>query len=255
MASRPSLPRSGSSIAAADKTIVLVSGGNAGIGYEIVKKLALENPTFHVLMGTRDTRKGEAAVASMGGPINANPIQLDLADDTSIARCAATIEQRFGRLDVLVNNAGTAGMDLGEGRTPREVYGHVLGLNVTGTALLTDAMAPLLEKAKQPRVVMVTSTLGSIQRVLASERKPLPVPSYSASKAAVNYLTVYYARQYPGWKVNAVCPGFRATALNQAKRNEETDPKKGAVRVVELVTEGEGGVTGTYSDVDGGVAW
>ena len=252
--SRPGLSRSGSSIMAATKVISLVSGGNAGIGFEIVKKLAqIEN--HHVLMGCRDTAKGEAAAASMGAPKNVNPIQLDITDDESIEHCFKTIEQLFGKLDILINNAGTAGKANGLDRKPRELYDEVFSVNVTSTALLTDAMTPLLEKSKSPKVIMITSGLGSIQRVLDQKTAPLPVPWYSASKTAMNYLCVYYAKKFPHWRVNAVCPGYRATGLNNAELTAETDPALGAVRAVELALEGNDGATGTYSHSDGTYPW
>jgi NAD(P)-dependent dehydrogenase (short-subunit alcohol dehydrogenase family) len=240
---------------AATKTIVLVSGGNTGIGYEIVKKLALENPSFHVLMGCRDTSKGEAAAASMGAPLNVNPIQLDITDDNSIDLSFKTIEQLFGKLDILINNAGTAGKDLGPGRSPREIYEHVYRVNVTGAALLTEAMTPLLQKSPLPKVIMITSGLGSIQRLLDSKDPVRPVPWYSSSKSSMNYLCVYYAKKHPDWKVNAVCPGYRATGLNSAKLSEDTDPAKGAIRAAQLAAEGRDGVTGTFSDEDGPWPW
>lgn len=87
------------------KTIILVTGGNQGIGYEIVKSLS-KNSNYQILMGCRDTSKGEAAASSMGAPTNVNPIQIDITDDESIDHCVKTISQLFGRLDVLVNNAG-----------------------------------------------------------------------------------------------------------------------------------------------------
>jgi NAD(P)-dependent dehydrogenase (short-subunit alcohol dehydrogenase family) len=252
--SRPSLSRSGSSIMAATKVISLVTGGNAGIGYEIVKQLA-QNPDHQVLMGCRDTSKGEAAVASMGAQNNINPIQLDITDDESIEHCFKTIEQLFGKLDILINNAGTAGKANGLDRKPREIYDEVFSVNVTSAALLTDAMTPLLEKSKNPKVIMITSGLGSIQRVLDQKSAPIPVPWYSASKSALNYLTVYYAKKFPEWKVNAVCPGYRATGLNSAELNDQTDPALGAVRAVQLALEGKDGVTGTYSHSDGTYPW
>ena len=80
-------------------------GGNAGIGYEIVKSLS-KLPNHQVLMGCRDTHKGEIAVASMGAPMNVNPMQLDVTDDESIEHAYLTVAQMFGKLDVLVHNAG-----------------------------------------------------------------------------------------------------------------------------------------------------
>lgn len=87
------------------KTIVLVTGGNQGIGYEIVKALS-KQPELQILLGCRDTTKGEVAAASMGAPLNVNPIQLDITDDKSIEHCFKAVQQLFGRLDVLINNAG-----------------------------------------------------------------------------------------------------------------------------------------------------
>jgi NAD(P)-dependent dehydrogenase (short-subunit alcohol dehydrogenase family) len=251
--SRPNLSRSGSNIMAATKTISLVSGGNAGIGYEIVKALS-QHSDHHILMGCRDTHKGEDAVASMGAPKNVNPIQLDITDDESIDHCFKTIEQLFGKLDILINNAGTAGKANGLDRPKRELYDEVFSVNVTGTALLTDAMTPLLNKSKTPKVIMITSVLGSIQNVLDGKGTPLPVPWYSASKSAMNYLCVYYAKKEPTWRVNAVCPGYRATGLNSAELSESTDPKLGAVRAMQLCFEDKG-ETGTYSHMDGVYPW
>jgi len=80
-------------------------GGNAGIGYEIVKSLS-KLPNHQILMGCRDTHKGEIAAASMGAPANVNPMQLDITDDESIEHAYLTIAQMFGKLDVLIHNAG-----------------------------------------------------------------------------------------------------------------------------------------------------
>lgn len=87
-----------------NKKIALVTGGNAGIGYHICEKLAREHPNFHVLLGSRDTSKGEAAVAAMGAPRNVKSIQLDVTDDESIDNCFKAIEQKFGSLDCLVSS-------------------------------------------------------------------------------------------------------------------------------------------------------
>jgi len=243
-----------SSVATASKTIVLVTGGNAGIGYEIVKKLALENANFQVLMGCRDTHKGEAAVVSMGAPINVNPIQLDITDDESVEHCYLTIEQLFGRLDVLVNNAGTAAQHEPEETTLRQKFDLVFSVNVTSTAVLTEKLTPLLQRSKLPKVINVSSTLGSIQTTL---KRGIPNSGfyYNVSKAALNMLTAYYSNKYPNWKVNSVCPGYRATGLNGEQLSEELHPKYGAVRVAQLALDGPDGVTGTYSNSEGSIPW
>lgn len=253
--SRPGLIHRPSTVTAARKTIVLVSGGNTGIGYEIVKKLAADSPDNQVLMGCRDTEKGEEAAARMGAPRNVNPIQLDITDDQSIEHCYLAIEQHFGKLDVLINNAGTAGQTLPKDASLREKFDLCLNVNVTSTAVLTDHFIPLLEKSKLPKIIFITSVLGSIQTIVDRGSLLAPLPWYNSSKSAVNMLAAHYALAHPTWKVNAVCPGYRATGLNGEKLTEETDPKHGAVRVAQLVADGPDGVSATYSNNKGTIGW
>lgn len=128
-----------------------------------------------------------------------------------------------------------------------------MSVNVSSIALLTDKVAPLLDKSTLPKVILISSGAGSIQVVLDQKNNPSPAPlfAYGASKAAVNYLMALYSRLKPEWKVNAVCPGVRTTGLNQVPEREDTHPRLGAVRVVDLVKEGPEGVTGTFSSSEG----
>ncbi len=258
MAQRPELKR-GPSSAIASKTIVLITGGNAGIGYEIVKSLASLQPNYQILLGARDIHKGEEAASSLGAPTNVNPIQLDVTSDESINLCFKTIEQHFGRLDILINNAGTAGRDLGTypptSETLREIYNHCYNVNVTGAAILTETMIPLLQLSTLPKVIMISSGLGSITNLQRPQAPLIPVPFYNATKSAMNYLAAYYAKKYPNFKVNSVCPGLNATGLNGLELTEENHPRNGAIRAVQLATEGPGGVSGTYSNKEGPVPW
>jgi NAD(P)-dependent dehydrogenase (short-subunit alcohol dehydrogenase family) len=246
MTARPQAVRTSSTVTAT-KTLVLISGGNAGIGYEMVKKIATEHPsTHHILMGCQDTHKGEIAVASMGAPMNVNPIQLDITSDESIDLCFKAIEQNFGKLDILINNAGTAGRDLPPDRSFRQVYDHCFSVNVTSAALLTEAMTPLLEKSKLPKVIFIASRLGSIARALQPNFEFVSAPFYNSSM-----LCAFYAKKHPSWKVNALCPGLNATELSDIEKTEETGPKNDAVRAVQFVLDGPDGVTGTYSEKEG----
>lgn len=256
--SRPELTRAGSSIAVSNKTIVLVTGGDQGVGYEIVKSLALLRSDYQVLLGCRDTTKGEMAVASMGAPLNVNPIQLDITDDRSIDHCVKATEQHFGRLDVLINNAGTAGNDLvGTELEPtrRQVWMHVYNVNVISTAVFTERLIPLLEKSKDPRIIFVSSEIASIGKVLELKKpnKPELVP-YCSSKAALNMMAVDYAMRYPRFKVNASCPGHRAPDSNHAESKDERDPAKGAVNAVRLATEADS-PTATFTNSEGTIPW
>jgi NAD(P)-dependent dehydrogenase (short-subunit alcohol dehydrogenase family) len=255
MTARPQAVRRSSTVTAT-KTLVLISGGNAGIGYEMVKRIATEHPsTHHVLMGCRDTHEGEIAVASMGAPMNVNPIQLDITSDESIDHCFKAIEQNFGKLDVLINNAGTAGRELSSGKSLRQVYDHCFSVNATSAALLTEAMTPLLEESKLPKVIFITSRLGSIARALQPNSEFVPTPFYNSSKSATNMLCAFYARKHPNWKVNAVCPGSTATQLDDIEETEGTGVENGAIRAVQLVLDGPDGVTGTYSEKEGPLPW
>lgn len=104
------------------------------------------------------------------------------------------------------------------------------------------------------KIIFVSSGAGSIQKLTQRDSAP-PNFFYGSSKAALNYLAVHYARAHPEWRVNAVCPGYRATKINDAELNDDTRPELGAVRVVELCREGKGGVTGTYSNSEGELPW
>ncbi|EXJ88781.1 hypothetical protein A1O3_01845 [Capronia epimyces CBS 606.96] len=201
--SRPGLEHRPSSVAVATKSIILVTGGNTGIGYEIVKKLALENPNFQVLMGCRDTNKGEEAAASMGAPANVNPIQLDITDDESIEHCYLAINQHFGKLDVLINNAATAAQHLPPTATLREKYDLTHSVNVTSTAVLTERLIPLLQKSRLPKIIFISTGLASLTATAEAKGHRSSAVWYSASKSAVNAVMAFYAKTHPTWKVNA----------------------------------------------------
>jgi NAD(P)-dependent dehydrogenase (short-subunit alcohol dehydrogenase family) len=116
-------------------------------------------------------------------------------------------------------------------------------------------MIPLLEKSKLPKIIFITSSLGSIG-ALQEGGFLSQTPAYNASKSAVNMLTAYYAKRYPNFKVNACCPGLRATNLHGMElTGEESDPALGAVNAVRLATAGPSTETGTYSNTEGPLPW
>lgn len=148
-------------MAAEDKTIVLVTGANGGIGYELVNQLCAKEG-FHVLLGSRSIEKGNAAVKEIsskhGGAVEL--LQIDCQDDDSIAAAAKTIESKFGRLDVLVNNAAVA---LSKAPTLRQKMIETFNTNAAGIAVIGYTFQPLLRKSKgQARMVNVSSGVGSI---------------------------------------------------------------------------------------------
>jgi NAD(P)-dependent dehydrogenase (short-subunit alcohol dehydrogenase family) len=116
-------------------------------------------------------------------------------------------------------------------------------------------MLPLLQESKLPKIIFISSRLGSIVNVLRPEAKLPPVLFYSASKSAVNYLAAYYANKCPHFKANSCCLGFNATGLSNAELTEESDPRNGAINAVRLATEGPNGATGTFTNKEGPIPW
>ena len=238
------------------RPVSLVSGGNKGIGFEIARGLARAG--HHVLIGCRDSSRGAAAIAALdaeGGRAEALP--LDVADDASIAAAAAIIDRRFGRLDVLVNNAGVSLDSRIAASSLRAVMRQTFEVNVFGLACLMEAMAPLLARSAHPRIVNMSSGLGSLAQNSAPDFefasvKPL---AYNSSKAAVTMLTVLAAARLRdlGIKVNAADPGFCATDLN-GRRGYRT-PEQGAQVAIRLATLDDDGPTGGLFDESGPVPW
>ncbi|WP_380165611.1 SDR family oxidoreductase [Jannaschia sp. R86511] len=234
----------------------LVTGANKGIGYEIAAGLGARG--WRVGVGARDRARREAAVASLrAGGVDAFGVPLDVTDDESVAGAARLVEQLAGGLDVLVNNAGITG---GAAQLPTTVdlaeLRAVLEVNVFGPIRVTNAVLPMLRRSRAPRIVNVSSSVGSLtlQTDPRSETGPLAV-AYSPSKSYLNAVTVQYAKELAGTNilVNAACPGFVATDLN-GFRGHRT-PQQGAVTPIRLALLPDDGPTGSFFDDDGVVPW
>ena len=233
-------------------TIALVTGANKGIGYRIVEQLKARGMT--VLLGGRDQKRREAAAAELG----VEPLALDVTDPASVAAAAAHVRTAFGRLDVLVNNAGIAGTGVvPPSATTVEAVREVFDTNVYGVIRVTNAMLPLLLRSSAPRIVNVSSRVGSLA-VQSDPAGPLsvipPTVAYPMSKTALNAVTVQYARELAGRVlVNAADPGYCATDLND-HRGWRT-AAEGAAVAVRLATLDADGPTGGFFSDDGPVAW
>ncbi|KAI7777918.1 hypothetical protein LA080_002902 [Diaporthe eres] len=196
------------------KLICLITGANQGLGFEAAKALVTSRrgpngEAYHVLVGSRDFAKGEKAAAainsiSAGGGGSAEAIQLDVTDASSIAAAAEKVRDDHGRLDALVNNAGTLSQD------PAGVAAALradLEVNVLGAAAVTEAFMPLLLPAAKaseadPRLVFVSSSMGSLtgaaepsSRYCRSVLGTSPL-EYRLSKAALNMLMLEYWKRY-----------------------------------------------------------
>ncbi|KQV69702.1 dehydrogenase [Nocardioides sp. Root122] len=236
-------------------TTALVTGANKGIGYEIAAGLARRG--FRVGVGARDTARREEAVDKLRAEgLDVFGVALDVTDDASVAAAAARLEE-LGGLDVLVNNAGiTGGMPQEPSQVTAEQVLGVVDVNVLGVIRVTNAMLPLLRRAAAPRIVNVSSTVGSLGLQTAQAEPVGPLSgAYSPTKTYVNALTVQYAKELApaGILVNAGCPGYVATDLN-GHRGTRT-PEQGAAVFLELATLPDGGPTGTFSDETGVLPW
>ncbi|OKL61382.1 hypothetical protein UA08_03128 [Talaromyces atroroseus] len=235
------------------KYIVLITGANRGIGYGLAKKLARDHPDYHVIIGSRDANQGMEAASSLSSEgITVSSLRLDVTSDESISAARSFVQQKYGRLDVLVNNAGVA-LDLKEKGTPiRELMQRTFDINVFGAAAVTDAFIPLLEKSSNPRLVFTSSSVGSLTRAsdLANPWSKAPIPAYRTSKAALNMLMLFYASSLneKGFKVNASCPGYIGTNLNDHRGTGSIED--GAVNLARLATLEKNGETGTFSTTE-----
>jgi NAD(P)-dependent dehydrogenase (short-subunit alcohol dehydrogenase family) len=246
------------------KPVALVTGANKGIGLQIARDLAAHG--FTVLVGSRSLQDGETAAKSLG--VNARAIKLDVTDQASVTAAAERIRKELGRLDVLVNNAGIShagksGRSLQEiaqaGRMSVVSLDDVRALfetNVFGVIAVTQAMLPLLREAPAGRIVNVSSTGGSLtwNSDPANPHRKM-FGTYSASKTALNAITLAFAADLESTriKVNAACPGFTATDLNNFQGTRTV--QEAAREPVRLALLGPDGPTGTFSDENGPVAW
>ena len=235
-------------------TTALITGANKGLGRETARRLAEQGWT--VLLGARDAERGRAAAADLAaGGADVRFVPLDVTDDDSAGAAADEVARTVGHLDVLVNNAGIIGPLVEPTATTPADFLAAFGVNLLGPVRVTRAFLPLLEKADLPRIVMVSSGMGSLAVTTDSDRfeSTLHGLVYPSSKAALNMVTTQYAKALPGWKVNAVDPGYTATDLN-GHRGDQT-VEEGATAIVAMATLGADGPTGGFFDKDGPVPW
>jgi NAD(P)-dependent dehydrogenase (short-subunit alcohol dehydrogenase family) len=193
-----------------DKRLILVTGGNRGLGLETCRELAKAG--HEVILTSRDAKKGEEQVKALraeGGTLHF--LSLDIADSGSIQALVKQIQQKWGRLDVLINNAGIL-LDKDAKKSPeahRQLLEETLTTNVVGTYELCDRLAPLMKEKGYGRIVNVSSGLGQLSEPHSE------YAAYSISKTALNAVTVVFANQYQGTNVliNSVCPGWVKTDM------------------------------------------
>ncbi|TDP90551.1 SDR family NAD(P)-dependent oxidoreductase [Labedaea rhizosphaerae] len=249
-----------------EQEIAVVTGANRGIGSGIAAKLAALGMT--VLLGARDVRRGEAIADDLRATgADAYALRLDVTDQDVVQAAARWIDERFGHLDVLVNNAGITGSgpvdpadahDQVPSSVDVDMVRAVFETNVLGVIRVTNAMLPLLRRAKAARVVNVSSHGGSVT-LNADLSGPLagllPSAAYLPSKSALNALTVQYAKELSadGIAVNVVAPGFVATDSNN--HTGVLTVAQGAEVVVQAAIGDATGGTAAFLSADGPVPW
>ncbi len=237
--------------------IALVTGANKGIGYEIARQLA--GSGVSVLLGARDAGRGQAAADDLAGQgLDVSFIRIDVCDAGSIAAAAAEIDARRGRLDILVNNAGIADYtDGAPGKASLDAVRSELETNFIGALAVTQAMLPLLLKAKAGRIVNMTSSLGSLT-LNGDPSWPfygVRLIGYNASKAALNMLTVQLNAELSDTGITAVsaCPGLVATDLS-GHRGDRTPSEAAAFPVRMALLQGHD-LKGICQSEQGAVPW
>jgi NAD(P)-dependent dehydrogenase (short-subunit alcohol dehydrogenase family) len=245
-----------------DRPVALVTGANKGIGEAVAAGLARRG--LRVALGARDPQRGRTAEARLRDEgLDVHFVALDVDDDASVTAAVATIEHDFGRLDVVVNNAA---LKLERAPSPPsecalDTVRQTFETNVFGAIRVILATLPLLRRAPAPRIVNVSSGLGSLGLATTegSRYQAKPLLSYNVSKAALNSVTVQFANELRGTacKINSVDPGYTNTDMT---RDDMTGggtrtPAEAATIVIELATLPPGGPTGCFFDERGELPW
>lgn len=238
------------------KKTALITGANKGIGFEVARQLAAAGWT--VLAAARNEQLGQEAVAKLQAEsLDVQYIHLDVrAHDTALS-AAQSIREKFGKLELLINNAGIS--IKGDGppsQVELEALETAMQTNYIGAVAVTQAMLPLLLQAKKAQIINVSSELGSVSQQADPDWKyaSVKVLAYCASKAALNMLTGQLAYEFRDGRiaVNSVNPGYTATDLNA-----HSGPQSIAEGAAEIVRAAllDPPVTGKFLETGGEVRW
>jgi NAD(P)-dependent dehydrogenase (short-subunit alcohol dehydrogenase family) len=220
--------------------IALVTGGNRGIGKEICRQLAEKNYT--VILTSRSEEKGMKAVEYLkSADFDLHFHQLNVTNENSLVDAVKFLSQKFGHLDVLINNAGVF---LDKGTDPEnldpDVLTKTLDVNTTGVLKAIQHFLPLLRKSDNPSVVNMSSGMGTFSKMSGNSI------AYRTSKAALNAMTVVFADRFKedGIRVNAMSPGWVRTDMGGEGANRSV--AEGADTAVWLAEQPADGPTGKF---------
>jgi NAD(P)-dependent dehydrogenase (short-subunit alcohol dehydrogenase family) len=244
--------------------IALVTGANKGLGFATARELGRSGAK--VLVAARDATAGESAVRQLRAEgVDADALALDVTDPASVKAAADEVTRRYGRLDVLVNNAGVlpeaTKADRVDGPLDAAMFRETLETNLFGAVAVTQALLPLLRDSQAGRIVNVSSTMGSLddQANPESPYYSLLVPAYQTSKAALNSVTIGLSKALAdsNVKVNSVCPGWVQTDLGGEanKAAAPLTPEQASKVVARAALFDDDGPSGTFIDANGAVPW
>ncbi len=236
--------------------VALITGANKGIGFEVARQIALAGWT--VLAAARNEALGRQAADKLQAEgLDVQFVLIDLDAPQTATTAAQIIQEKFGKLDLLINNAAIAGDgDASPSQVSYETVRAVMNTNYAGTVAVTQALLPLLKAAGKAQIINVSSELGSVSlhNDPAWKYAPVKLLAYCASKAALNMFTVQLAYEFRDGSlaVNSVNPGYTATDLNH-HRGSQTVPQ-GAAEIVRVALL-DPPVTGKYLETAGEIAW
>ena len=234
-----------------DKKVALITGANRGIGLETARQLGKNGITVVVAARTLKAAK-ETAATLQGEGIDAFPIQLDVTKEDDRKSAAKAVAEKYGKLDILINNAGVGAEDgmfvLKAVETTEAELQKVFGTNLFSVIAVTREFLPLLKKSPAGRIVNLSSILGSLT-LHADPNSPIASVktfAYDASKTALNAFTVHLANALKDTtiKVNSAHPGWAKTDMGGSAAPLSVED--GAKTIVELATLPEDGPTGGY---------
>lgn len=236
---------------------VLITGANKGIGFETAKQLSQAG--YFVYLGIRDKTKGLEAIKKLKafGLNNVDFIEIDVTNIDSIKSAKKELKSKVQQLDILINNAGiSGGMPQNISTYGIENLREVFDTNFFGAVQTTQEFISLLKKSKEPRIVNVSSGLGSLTIHSGTQNSNFEIyDAYSCSKTALNAFTVLLANEFKNtnFKINSVTPGYTATDLNNHKGIQTVE--QAAKVIVRYATIDKDGPTGKFLKDDGEVDW
>jgi len=245
--------------------IAFITGGNRGLGFQTALDLGLDKSGVKVVIGARDRRQGEEAVAKLrAAGADADVLQFDITKPADHQAAYDYFSSKYGRLDILVNNAGIAGGSFpGDGAehrasdVPLDLLHKVFETNFFAQVALTETLLPLIKKSPAGRIVNLSSILGSLS-LHADPKSPIYDAksfAYDASKTALNAFTVHLAYDLRSTKikVNSAHPGWVKTDMGGEQAPMELS--EGGRTSAALALLPDDGPTGGYFHLGKPLPW